>query len=342
VALAPLPVVRGVLLVALAIVLLAAEQGGYFPRAWREGTVALAAAAGLIALGRPARLSVATIATGALLVALLVLSLASALWSTDPHSSALEAQRILLYLAAFAAFALAREGLDAGVVLGASAVAVWALGDRIVQGATIDRYEGRLLTGPLGYANGLGALMAIAAAVSAVAAIRQRRALFAAPLVVLLPALALSNSRASWIALALALLGSAGAIAGGLALAVLLIAAPSFVGDRTAWWDTARAAGLHHPLQGAGAGTFHDLYQRVPVAHDAHSLYLQTFAELGMPGLILVVVLVVLPIVTAFRGKQAAVAAGLVVFALHMGVDWDWQLPAVTVTGLALAAKAVR
>jgi hypothetical protein len=340
VALAPLPAVRGALLAALAIVLLAAPQGGYFPNAWRAGTVALAAAAGLIALRESRRLGRTAIATAALLALLLALSLASTLWSIDPHSSALEAQRTLLYVAAFAAFALAGDGLEAGVVLGASAVAVWALSDRLVQGAPIDPYEGRLLTGPLGYANGLAALVAIAAAVTTIAAVKQRRVLFAAPLLVLLPALALSNSRASWIALAIALLGSAGASAGGLALAALLVVAPSSVGDRAAWWHTARTAGFHHPLQGAGAGTFHDLYQSLPAAHDAHSLYLQTFAELGVPGLLLVVALVVLPIVAAFRTGQTAVAAGLVVFALHTGVDWDWQLPAVTVAWLALAARA--
>jgi hypothetical protein len=342
VALAPLPAVRGALLAALAIVLLAAAQGGYFPTAWRFGTLAFAAAAGLIALRDPRRPSRTTAATGALLAALLALSLASSLWSIDPHTSALEAQRILLYLAAFAAFALARDGLEAGVVLGASVVAVWALADRLVHGAPIDTYEGRLLTGPLGYANGLGALVALAAAVTTVAAVKQRRALLAAPLLVLLPTLALSNSRASWIALAVALLGSFGAVAGGLGLAAILVAAPAFVGDRADWWHAARTAGLHHPLQGAGAGTFHDLYQRLPVAHDAHSLYLQTFAELGVPGVLLVTALVVLPIVVAFRTKQSAVAAGLVVFALHTGVDWDWQLPAVTVAALALAARAVR
>lgn len=342
VALAPLPVVRGAVLAALAIVLLAAAQGGYFPNAWRFGTLAFAAAAGLIALREPRRPSRATLATGALLAALLALSLASSLWSIDPHSSALEAQRILLYLAAFAAFALAGEGLETGVVLGASVVAVWSLGDRIVQGAPVDRYEGRLLTGPLGYANGLGALVAIAAAVSAVGALKQRRPLLATPLLVLLPALALTDSRASWLALAIALLGPLAALAGGAVLAALLLVAPAQIGDRADWWHAARTDGLHHLLGGSGAGTFHDLYQRLPAAHDAHSLYLQTFAELGLPGLVLVTALVLLPILAAFRGKQAAVAAGLVVFALHMGVDWDWQLPAVTVAGLALAARAVR
>ena len=177
---------------------------------------------------------------------------------------------------------------------------------------------------------------------SAVTAFKQRRAILAAPLLVLLPTLALTDSRASWLALAVGLLGGVGALAGGIGLAVLLLAAPAFVGDRADWWHAARSEGVHHLLGGSGAGTFHDVYRALPSAHDAHSLYLQTFAELGLPGLFLVVALVVPPIFLAFRTKQAAVAAGLVVFALHTGVDWDWQLPAVTVAGLALAARAVR
>ena len=138
VALAPLPVVRGAVLVALAIVLLAVEQGGYFPNAWRAGTVALAAAAGLIALERVCAGRAGRRSRRARCSRFCSCSRsASAVWSVDSHSSALEAQRILLYLTAFASFALAGEGLEAGVVLGASAVAVWALGDRVVHGAPL-------------------------------------------------------------------------------------------------------------------------------------------------------------------------------------------------------------
>jgi hypothetical protein len=342
----PPPALRGAALAALAVVLLATQQGGYFPSAWRTGTVALAATALLIALRAPARPSRAAAAVGGAIALLLVLTLASAIWSIDASNSVLEAQRVLLYLVAFAAFALAGEGLEAGVVLGASGIAAWALAGRALHGAPVDAFEGRLLTGPLGYANGLGVLVAIAAAVTTVAAVRRRQALLGAPLVVLLPALALTDSRASWIALlvgvAAGLLGGAVAVAAGLALAALLIAAPAAVGDRADWWHAARLEGVHHPFGGAGAGTFHDLYRGLPAAHDAHSLYLQAFAELGAPGTLLVVAVVVIAIAAALRNGHAPAAAGLVVFALHAGVDWDWQLPAVTVAALALAAAGTR
>jgi hypothetical protein len=58
--------------------------------------------------------------------------------------------------------------------------------------------------------------------------------------------------------------------------------------------------------------------------------------------LLLIVSFVAFPLALAIRRGFAAPAAGLAVFALHAGVDWDWQLPAVTLAALALAAAAVR
>ncbi len=94
----------------------------------------------------------------ALIAAFGLWSLVSALWSLDAHVSLLDSQRTLLYLAAACCFALAGPGLAAGVVGGATVVAVWALGGRLLNGAHVDPYEGKLLVGPIGYANGLGGL----------------------------------------------------------------------------------------------------------------------------------------------------------------------------------------
>ena len=54
------------------------------------------------------------------------------------------------------------------------------------------------------------------------------------------------------------------------------------------------------------------------------------------------VALLAFPLAVALRKGLIAPAAGLVVFAFHAGVDWDWQLPAVTLAALALAADATR
>jgi hypothetical protein len=104
-------------------------------------------------------------------------------------------------------------------------------------------------------------------------------------------------------------------------------------------WDEAR----RHPLLGAGAGT----YERYFLAHqpadvgrvrDAHSLYVETLAEVGPVGLALLVVLLLTPLATLPRARRHAVvpaaAGAYVAYLVHTAVDWDWELPAVTLAGL--------
>ena len=106
-------------------------------------------------------------------------------------------------------------------------------------------------------------------------------------------------------------------------------------------------------LRGTGAGTYQQYYLRYRTSShyvtDAHSLYLQSLAELGVVGfaLILIVVLAILGGLAArIRGPDRALYAALFAMALacavHQGFDWDWQMPAVTLglfilAGLALA-----
>jgi O-antigen ligase len=285
----------------------------------------------------------------ALLAAIVLWSLASAAWSVLPSASFLDAQRTLLYLTAAIAFGFAGDGLVVGVLGGGSIVAAWAIAGRLIHGAPVDPFEGRLLTGPIGYANGLAALAAIGIAVS-IAFVARRRLLAAVPLVVLVPALLLTNSRGALVACLVGVVVAAAVATGrrtaaavvvagaSLALMALLVFTPASLGDRAAYWGAARHMVAAHPLGGTGAGTFHVDYTSLPPGHDAHSLYLQAFAELGVVGLVLIVALVALPLGLAIRRGLAAPAAGLAVFALAAGVDWDWQLPAVTVAALALAA----
>jgi O-Antigen ligase len=108
------------------------------------------------------------------------------------------------------------------------------------------------------------------------------------------------------------------------------------------------------PFGGHGAGTWQNLWlihRPVPdTAVDGHSLYLEVMSELGVVGLALLVVgLVVL--LGGFaarargpgRGPAAALLACGIAWALHAGIDWDWEMPAVTwwlfaLGGMALAA----
>jgi tetratricopeptide (TPR) repeat protein len=100
------------------------------------------------------------------------------------------------------------------------------------------------------------------------------------------------------------------------------------------------------PLLGTGAGSFEAHWFRersVPFhARDAHNLYLETLAELGPVGLALLLATLALPLLALpgarrFVHAPAAVAA-YAAFLVHAGVDWDWELPAVTVSVIFCAA----
>src|SRR6185312_907062 len=71
---------------------------------------------------------------------------------------------------------------------------------------------------------------------------------------------------------------------------------------------------------------------------NVHDLYLETLAELGPFGLALLLVALAAPIVAFFRvrkrGLTAAALAAYVAFLVHVLVDWDWQMPAVTLAAL--------
>ena len=85
---------------------------------------------------------------------------------------------------------------------------------------------------------------------------------------------------------------------------------------------------------------------------DAHSLYLQSLAELGIVGFVLILVVVLgilVGLAARIRGPDRALYAALfavaLAWAVHQAFDWDWQMPAVTLgvfilAGLALARAA--
>jgi O-antigen ligase len=109
------------------------------------------------------------------------------------------------------------------------------------------------------------------------------------------------------------------------------------------------------PLTGGGAGTYENVWAKNRPAPfnvvDAHSLYVESLAELGLPGLALVLVIVVgilVALARRCRGPNRALYAGLfaatLAWTLHAGVDWDWEMPVVTMWvfaagGAALAAE---
>ena len=111
--------------------------------------------------------------------------------------------------------------------------------------------------------------------------------------------------------------------------------------NRYAYWKVALRTFADHPLDGIGSGGFQaawlkDRPFREPV-RDAHSLYLETPAELGLVGLLLLAALVGAVGVGAARARLPAATAALSVWALHAAVDWDWEMPALTLVAIALA-----
>jgi O-antigen ligase len=121
---------------------------------------------------------------------------------------------------------------------------------------------------------------------------------------------------------------------------------------RLSLWRVAVRVYEGQPIHGTGAGTYQLYYPRVRTEGlyvvDAHSLYLQSLAELGLVGLALIL-LAVLGMLGALasrirgpdRGLYAALLAVGIAWALHQAFDWDWQMPAVTLVVFVLAGMAL-
>lgn len=199
------------------VVTLAFHSGGYFASEW--GLVALAfvlAAVTVLLLAdslSAGRLDALLLGALGALGAWQLLTIA---WSTGAGVPVLEAERTLVYLCAAAALLLCLTSarvpsLLAGVVAGVTAVAVYALGTRLLPGTMGGAYDpssGYQLAKPIGYWNALGLLLAMGTALAAGLALRgprPRAAIAAAALVPLTTALYFTFSRGSVAALAVAL-----------------------------------------------------------------------------------------------------------------------------------------
>ena len=110
---------------------------------------------------------------------------------------------------------------------------------------------------------------------------------------------------------------------------------------RQAWRDWKA-----HPGLGSGAGTFEQywLEHRPSSANvrDAHSLYLETLAELGPFGLALLAAALAIPLLAVARARSHPFVPGAfaayVAYLVHAAGDWDWEMPAVTLLALSCGA----
>jgi hypothetical protein len=120
--------------------------------------------------------------------------------------------------------------------------------------------------------------------------------------------------------------------------------------SRGEYWDVAAGMVEDHPLGGAGAGSFTRVWLRERPAllfvRDAHNLYLETLAELGPVGLLALLAVLATPLLGLRRAidhptGRAALAAYTALL-VHAALDWDWELPAVTLGTVFLGVALVQ
>jgi uncharacterized membrane protein YhaH (DUF805 family) len=121
--------------------------------------------------------------------------------------------------------------------------------------------------------------------------------------------------------------------------------------NRYEYWKVALKVAADHPVAGVGTSGFAvEWLRRRPIAdavHDAHSLELETLAELGLVGFALLCALLAAVALCARRvhardpGLAAGPIAGLALWALHSAIDWDWEMPALTLVAVVLAGTLV-
>jgi hypothetical protein len=260
------------------------------------------------------------------------------LWSASPARALEEAQRVALYGVLASAVLLCWRRTPSWVVpVSVCVVAAWNL---VASGGTGTGAGSQ----PVGYANGL-ALLCVVGIVAALALPVPALAVAVPPAVVLVE----QHSDGAWVAFAVGvvvfLLRSPRLRLAVVALAIAGVLAAPFVfagHEREHYWRVAAREAAAHPVLGSGAGTFVDWWVRertVPLqTEEAHSLYVETLAELGPIGLALVLVAFAVPIA---RARRPELAAGVAAFAVGAAVDFDWELAGVTAPAVVLAALAL-
>ena len=127
---------------------------------------------------------------------------------------------------------------------------------------------------------------------------------------------------------------------------------------RPGYWRVARGEFADSPVIGSGAGTFALAWARERPGEEnsseGHSLYFETLGELGIVGGLLLAATLILILAALARGLRgplgpvhAVLSAAALTWLLHAALDWDWEMPALTLWlfaagGCALATSERR
>ncbi len=121
--------------------------------------------------------------------------------------------------------------------------------------------------------------------------------------------------------------------------------------NRYEYWRVGLEAFRRDPLTGTGAGGFRVVWLQErrfdEAVRDAHSLEVEMLAELGLPGLLALALMIGGTVAAAGRALRTdrAVAAGAtaatLTWFLHASLDWDWQLPAVSLPAVVLTGLLI-
>jgi hypothetical protein len=126
-----------------------------------------------------------------------------------------------------------------------------------------------------------------------------------------------------------------------LAAAFVIVHGLDVGGDRTAYWHVAWGDAQANPLLGSGPGSYASAWLEHRTngtsALNAHSLFLETLAELGPVGLVLLCAALAVPL-TRVRRAPIGASCAYAALVVHLALDWDWQLPVVIAAGLVCAA----
>ncbi len=121
--------------------------------------------------------------------------------------------------------------------------------------------------------------------------------------------------------------------------------------NRYSYWQVALDVFAEHPLAGSGSGGFRvEWLKRRDVDEsvvDAHSLVVETAAELGIVGLAFLLLMLGGVAACARRAYRlapeasAGAAAVAAAWMTHSLLDWDWEMPAVTLMAIVCAGSLV-